>query len=53
MAPVFRFNNLMFRYYETFRYGCCSRFIMCDNGFYNIVLEHIQILLTISKLDTI
>ena len=33
MAPVFRFNNLMFRYYETFRYGCCSRFIMCDNGF--------------------
>ena len=31
MAPVFRFNNLMFRYYETFRYGCCSRFIMCDN----------------------
>ena len=20
MAPVFRFNNLMFRYYETFRY---------------------------------
>lgn len=33
MAPVFRFNNLMFRYYETFRYGCCSRFIMCNNGF--------------------
>ena len=31
MAPVFRFNNLMFRYYETFRYGCCSRFIMCNN----------------------
>lgn len=22
----------MFRYYETFRYGCCSRFIMCNNG---------------------
>ena len=33
MAPVFRFNNLMFRYYETFRYGCCSRFIMCNNGY--------------------
>lgn len=26
MAPVFRFNNLMFRYYETFRYGLLQPF---------------------------
>ena len=29
------------------------RYCKYNNVFYNIVLEHIQILLTISKLDTI
>lgn len=32
-ASMFRFINLMFRYYETFRYGCISHFIMCNGRF--------------------